>query len=189
MQQTEPRLDLPTRVFHLGLVVFGVWAWWIGEDAGDYHKPEHAGYVLHMYVGLAFSAFLLLRLVWGFFGPRESRFSTWLPYTRERLAYAWQDLRMLARFRMPEPVTHRGLNAVVQGLGLLLFTWQGASGSLMAMLIVPGQRTTGWLSVVREIHHEWGGVWIPTYLALHVGAAVLHAFTGRQIWKKMIFLG
>lgn len=188
MTNSPAKLDVPTRVLHLGLVVFGVWAWWIGEDAHDYHKPDHSGYVLHMYVGLAFSAFLLSRLAWGFVGPRESRFSAWLPYTRERLAYAWADLRTFARLRIPEPVTHRGLNALVQGLGLLLFTWQGVSGTLMAILVVPGERTSGWLSVVREIHHEWGGVWIPAYLALHVGAAVLHSLAGRQIWKKMIFL-
>ncbi|HSN16682.1 MAG TPA: cytochrome b/b6 domain-containing protein [Gammaproteobacteria bacterium] len=187
MQKTEPKLDIPTRIFHLGLLVFGVWAWWIGEDAGDYRKPDHSGYTLHMYVGLIFTGFLALRLIWGFFGPRESRFSTWLPYTRERLAAAGADLRALFRFRMPEPVTHRGLNAVVQGLGLLLFTWQGASGTLMSILIVPGQRATGWLHDVMELHQA-ASVWIPTYLVLHVGAAVLHAFTGHQIWRKMIFL-
>jgi cytochrome b len=141
-----------------------------------------------MYIGLAFSAFLLLRLVWGFVGPRASRFSAWVPYTRERLGYVRDDLRTLLRLRMPEPATHRGLNGLVQSLGLLLFTWQGASGALMALLVVPGERTHGWLSVVREVHHEWGGIWIPAYLVLHVGAAVLHALTGRQIWKKMIFL-
>ena len=187
MQKSEPKLDVPTRILHLGLLFFGVWAWWIGEDAGDYHKPDHSGYTLHMYVGLIFTGFLALRLLWGLIGPRESRFSTWLPYTRERLQYAWQDIRALMRFKIPEPVTHRGLNAVVQGLGLLLFTWQGTSGTLMSILIVPGQRVTGWLHDVKELHQA-ASVWIPTYLVLHVGAAVLHAFTGRQIWRKMIFL-
>lgn len=188
MQQTENRLDVPTRVFHLGLVVFGVAAWWLGEDADDYHRADHSGYTLHMYVGLAFTAFLLLRLIWGFVGPRELRFSAWLPYTRERLAYVKEDLRTLARFKLPEPVTHRGFNALVQGLGIILFTWQGASGALMSLLITPGEKTHGWLSVMREVHQEWGAIWIPTYLALHVGAAVLHAFTGKHIWRKMVFL-
>lgn len=182
------KLDVPTRVFHLGLVVFGVWAWWIGDEAGDYHKPDHSHYLLHMWVGITFTVFLILRLVWGFFGPKESRFTTWMPVTRERLAAVWTDIRTLTRFRMPAPVTHRGLNAAVQGLGLLLFTWQGVSGTLMAILITPGERTTGWLSAMREIHQEGGAVWIPTYLALHVGAAALHAMTGHQIWRKMIFL-
>ena len=188
MQAGGVKLDIPTRILHIGLVVFGVWAWWIGEDAHDYDKADHSGFMLHMYVGLTFASFLLLRLVWGFAGPRELRFSAWFPWNSARFAYVKADVRTLMAFKLPEPVTHRGLNALVQSLGLVLFTWQGASGALMSMLIVPGERTEGWLSLVREIHHEWGGVWIPAYLVLHVGASVLHAFKGQHIWKKMIFL-
>ncbi|HEY4128883.1 MAG TPA: cytochrome b/b6 domain-containing protein [Gammaproteobacteria bacterium] len=187
MASQDVKLDVPARLLHIGLAVFGTWAWWIGEDAGDYHKPDHPGYTLHMYVGLAFTAILTLRLLYGFFGPRTLRFSAWMPYTRERLAYVQQDLQRLSRFKIPEPVTHRGLNAMVQSLGLLLFTWQGASGALMSLLIVPGERATGWLHTLKEVHQA-GSVWIPTYLGLHVGAAVLHALTGRQIWRKMVFL-
>ena len=188
MNTANVRLDIPTRVLHVGLVVFGVWAWWIGEEAHDYHKPDHAGYILHMYVGLTFAAFLLLRLAWGFIGPKELRFSAWFPWNRERFAYVKDDVRTLMRFKLPEPVTHRGLNALVQSLGIVLFTWQGASGALMSMLIVPGERTEGWLSLVREVHHEGGGIWIPAYLGLHVGASALHALSGQHIWKKMAFL-
>lgn len=187
MQVSAPRLDVPTRILHLGLLVFGTWAWWIGDDAHDYRRPVHDGYDLHMYVGLVFTGFLALRLLWGFFGPRGSRFSTWLPYTRARLALVAADLRTLARLKLPMPVTHQGLNALVQSLGLLLFTWQGASGTLMALLIVPGQRATGWLHQIQELHGS-ASVWIPIYFVLHIGAAVLHALTGHQIWRKMIFI-
>ena len=187
MEQSGVKLDTPTRVLHLGLLVFGVWAWWIGEDAGDYHKPVHDGYTLHLYVGLCFASFLLLRLIWGFVGPRALRFSAWFPWTRERFAYVKADVRTLMRFKLPEPVTHRGLNAFVQSLGLVLFTWQGASGTLMSMTLTPGVRAVGWVHDLKEIH-QFASVWIPTYLALHVGAAALHAFTGKHIWKKMIFL-
>jgi cytochrome b len=181
------KLDHTTRVLHLGLLVFGVWAWRIGEDAGDYHKPLHPGFTLHMYVGLAFTAVLLLRLLYGLLGPREQRFSTWMPYTRVRWAKVQADLTALKGLKLPEPATHQGLNAAVQSLGLLLFTWQGLSGTLMSIAITPGERVTGWLHAVKEIH-QWSQFWIPAYLALHVGAAVLHALTGRHIWKKMVFM-
>jgi cytochrome b len=180
-------LDVPTRIMHLGLAVFGVWAWWLGEDAGDYHRTNHSGYVFHMWIGLIFTAFLAARLAYGFFGPRALRFSAWMPYTRERFAAAIDDLRTTAKMRMPAPVTHHGLNALVQSLGLLLFTWQGVSGTIMSLLITPGVRNTGWLHDLQEVHAA-ASVWIPGYLILHVGAVVLHALTGHQIWKKMLFL-
>jgi cytochrome b len=187
MADSGVKLDVPTRALHLGLLVSGTWAWWIGEDAGDYHKPVHDGYTLHLYVGLTFAAFLALRLLYGFFGPQALRFTAWVPWTRERFAAVEADVRTLLRFQMPEPVTHRGLNAMVQSLGLLFFTWQAASGTLMSMTLVPGQRAVGWLHDLKEVH-QTASVWIPTYLVLHAGAAVLHAFTGKHIWKKMVFL-
>jgi cytochrome b len=181
------KLDIPTRIMHLGLAFFGVWAWWLGDGAHDYHRADHSGYIWHMYVGLAFSAFLAARLAYGFFGPRALRFSAWVPYTRARLSAAITDLRTFSGFRVPEPVTHQGLNALVQSLALLLFTWQGISGTLMSMLITPGERVHGWLHTLQDIHGI-ASVWIPGYLILHVGAVVLHALTGHQIWKKMLFL-
>jgi len=181
------KLDHTTRVLHLGLLVFGVWAWWIGEDAADYNKALHPNFTLHMYVGLAFTAVLSLRLLYGFLGPRAQRFSAWVPYTRARWAKVRADMQSLRHLKLPEPVTHQGLNAAVQSLGLLLFTWQGLSGTCMSIALTPGERATGWLHDLKEVH-QWAQFWIPAYLALHVGAAVLHAITGRHIWKKMVFM-
>ncbi|HET7174974.1 MAG TPA: cytochrome b/b6 domain-containing protein [Gammaproteobacteria bacterium] len=181
------KLDIPTRVLHFGVAFFGTWAWWIGEDAGDYHKPLHPNYTLHECVGLTFGAVLALRLLYGFFGPKSQRFSAWMPYTRERFARVKEDLRLLLRFKMPEPAIHRGLNAAVQSLGLLLFTWQAICGTVLSLYIIPGTRAVGWLHTLKELH-QTASVWIPTYLALHIGATVLHALTGRQIWKKMVFM-
>jgi cytochrome b len=69
----------------------------------------------------------------------------------------------------------------------LLFTWLSASGVVIAMLVQPGERLTGWAHALKETH-EAAGEAIPVYLVLHVGAVVLHAFHGKQIWKKMIFM-
>jgi cytochrome b len=188
MDTLQPaKLDLTTRILHLGLAVFGTWAWWLGDGAHDYHHADHSGYTFHMWIGLSFTAFLVARLGYGFFGPRALRFNAWVPYTRARFAFVIQDLRTLLQFRVPTPVSHQGLNAAVLSLALLLFTWQGTSGVIMSLAITPGVRTTGWLHLLKEIHAT-AGVWIPVYLVLHVGAVVLHALTGHQIWKKMLFL-
>lgn len=187
MADTGVKLDVPTRVLHVGVAVLGTWAWWIGDAAGDYHKPVHPNFTLHEYVGLAFTTVLALRLAYGFFGPKALRFSAWVPYTRERWAAVNEDLRSLLHFHVPEPRVHRGLNAALQSLGLLLFTWQAACGTLLSIYLVPGQRATGWIHTLKELH-QLASVWIPAYLVLHIGATLLHAFTGRQIWKKMVFM-
>ena len=138
MNDQALKLDVPSRVLHVGLAVFGTWAWWIGEDAGDYHKPVHDGYTLHLYVGLTFAAILATRLLYGFLGPKDMRFSAWFPWNAARFEYVKADLRTLMRFKFPDPKLHRGLNAFVQSLGVVLFTWQGISGTVMSMTLVPG---------------------------------------------------
>ncbi len=61
-------LDRVTRFLHLGLAVFGVWAWligsgWIGAGAADYERPDHFWYIQHRWVGITFTVFLLARIL------------------------------------------------------------------------------------------------------------------------------
>ena len=37
-------LDVFTRVIHLGMMIFGVLAWMVGDWAGDYEHAKHIGY-------------------------------------------------------------------------------------------------------------------------------------------------
>ena len=43
------------------------------------------------------------------------------------------------------------------------------------------------MHVIEEIHEIGEGL-IPVFLVLHVGAVILHALFGRQLWRPMIFL-
>ncbi len=76
---------------------------------------------------------------------------------------------------------------VVQTFGLLVFTWMGLTGGLMFFLLVPGQEARGVVHAIQEIHEIGEGL-IPVFLVLHVGAVILHALSGRHLWRKMIFL-
>ncbi len=185
-------LDVVTRILHLGLAVFGVWAWlvgsgWIGAGAGDYDKPDHFWYLQHRLVGIVFTAFLFARIVWGLVGPASARFVDWVPWTRARLKPAIEDVRALLRLRIPERPTHVGLSGLVQALGLLLFLWLGVSGLSNAIMITPGVKLEGWPRVIKH-WHEIGDVLVPLYLVLHVGGTVAHSLAGKQVWKKMLFL-
>lgn len=187
MSAPEEPLDRATRLLHLGLAVFGVWAWWIGDRAGDYKRVAHSGYTQHMWVGIAFTAFLLARIVWGLAGPESARFAKWVPWNAARFRLVTEDLRTLLRFHVPDRPSHLGLAGLVQALGLLAFLWLGASGVLLALTITPGIPVIGWVHAIKELH-EIGKVLVPVYLVLHVGAVVLHAIAGKPIWKKMLFL-
>lgn len=183
----EQSLDGVTRFLHLGLVVFGVWAWWIGDNAGDYKLANHLWYTQHLWVGITFTVFLLARIAWGIVGPASARFGTWVPWNAARFSLVIEDLRTLARLRVPERPAHQGLSGLVQALGLAAFLWLGLSGLALSVLIEPGSKLVGWPHALKELH-EIGEVLVPAYLVLHVGAVLLHSLTGRQVWRKMVFL-
>ena len=186
-------LDVVTRLLHLGLAVFGVWAWlvgsgWIGAGAADYEKPDHFWYLQHRWVGITFTVFLLARILWGFVGPANVRFVNWVPWTRERMRPVVEDVRSLLHLRIPERPTHVGLSGFVEVLGLLVFLWLALSGLSNALTITPGVKlTAAWPHFIKH-WHQIGNVLVPVYLILHVGGTVAHSVVGKQVWKKMLFL-
>ena len=186
-------LDGVTRLLHLGLAVFGIWAWlvgsgWIGAGAADYEKPDHYWYLQHRWVGITFTVFLLARILWGFVGPASARFANWVPWTRERMRPVVEDVRSLLHLRIPDRPTHVGLSGFVEALGLLVFLWLALSGLSNAITITPGVKlTAAWPHFIKH-WHQIGNVLVPAYLILHVGGTVAHSVLGKQVWKKMLFL-
>src|SRR5690349_12467488 len=109
MQDHAVKLDIPTRVLHLGLALFGLAACWSGEDANDFAKPEHGGYTLHLWLGIGMAVFVTLRLGWGLAGPAGARFANWMPWNAARFKLVTDDLRGLLKLRLPERESHEGV--------------------------------------------------------------------------------
>lgn len=168
------------RVLHLGLVVFGISAFLTGELA----EEEEAiwGYLVHAYLGLALTLFVVSRAVVGVAGPKAARFSSWVPFTAERFRVVIDDIKQLLRFRVPEHRRHEGLSALVHVFGLLLFLWMGLTGT--ALFIIGDVETSLAGKLIAEVH-EVGESLIPLYLFLHVGAVVLHTLLGHRILQRM----
>ncbi len=183
----EPPLDASAIVVHLGLASFGITAWLSGGLADDYKKAEHAGFTLHSWIGMGLAFFISLRIVMGICGPRHLRFTQWVPFTRERLQWVRKDIMGLLRLRLPERPLHMGLAGLVQTLGLLVFLLMALSGSFLFFTLVPGQKATGLVHTVKEVH-ETGQFLIPLFLSMHGGAVIAHALRGRHLWRKMFFL-
>lgn len=180
-------IDVVTRALHLLLVVFGVAAWLSG-DLSDYEERGFSlGFTLHRWVGIAASSAVGLRIIWGAIGPRGARFSSWTPLTRKRWRLVLEDMGMLLRLRLPERAAHEGLAGVVQSFGVLVFAWTAATGSVLFFWLEPGVRPGFWLDLVKELHGV-AETLIPVFLAVHVGATVVHALAGNTRWRRMLFL-
>jgi cytochrome b len=174
------------RVWHLAMVVLCLGAWLTGDLADDYKKFEHTGFIIHGWLGMALAGAVFLYLGYGLIGPRHSRFAQWFPFTRARLRQAGSELAGLVRFRLPEHRRHQGLASLVLFLGMLIFFWLAATGSLLYFFIEPGSKVSGVLHAVKEAH-EIGEVLIPLYLGVHIGAVIAHSLTGKQVWEEMFF--
>lgn len=180
--------DAPTRLIHLLLAVFGIAALITGQFAGDYRRAMHAGYDIHRWIGLAMALALCLRMLSGLVGPRAMRFVNWVPLTRARLRLVAEDLACVTRLRLPVRDEHQGLAALIQAMGLAAFMWMALSGALLFVFLMPGARATGWLGGVKELH-EAGQPVVIAYIAIHVGAVVMHALAGQSIWRRMLLWG
>ena len=181
---TTAPYDFPTRLIHFLLAALGVAALVSGQFAGDYRRAAHPGFDIHREIGLAMAVAIAVRLAWGLVAPGEARFSLWVPFTRERLRLARQDMRDLARLRLPSNAGHAGLAGVVQSLGLLAFLWMAVTGAALYAYLEPGARVSGWLRAVKELH-EGGQAVVLAYLVVHVGAVLAHAIAGEPLWRRI----
>ena len=172
--------------WHLTIVVLCFAAWLTGDIADDYKKLEYTGFIIHGYLGMALSVAVFIYLGYGIAGPRQFRFSKWLPFTGERLRQARYDLADLVRFKLPEHKRRQGVAGLVQFFGILLFFWLASTGSLLYFFVEPGSKVRGLMHTVKEAH-EVGGILIPLYLGLHIGAVIAHSLTGNHVWKEIFF--
>jgi cytochrome b len=161
---------------HSGLAVFGVTAYLTAELA---ENPDTLGYLLHAYLGLTLLIFLLSRYLYGFWGKQLFRFSHWFPYNKAFFTTILEDIHVVKTLKLPERQDHKGVAGLVQAFGLLVFTWMAITGALMFIPNIPA------LSLWTELH-EYGEVLVPLFLAIHVGAVVLHLITGQNILSRMI---
>jgi cytochrome b len=182
------RNDLgPFSIFiHLGLLVFGLSAALTGLSADDYKKMEHLGFTVHSWLSLGLAGFLGLRIITGIIGPRNVRFSHWIPVTSARIKLVMEDIAGLLRFHMPERPVHQGLAGVVETFGLLALL-MAATGGYLYLFLEPGHKAIGLVHDIKELH-EAASVLIPMFLSLHAGAVIMHALTGNRLWKKIFFI-
>ncbi|MEZ5684513.1 MAG: cytochrome b/b6 domain-containing protein [Paracoccaceae bacterium] len=73
--------DPVVRLFHWALVISFFAAWGLGKFGPDQMT-------LHFYAGYTIGALVVLRIIWGFVGPRPARFTSFVKGPSAILAYA-----------------------------------------------------------------------------------------------------
>lgn len=112
--------DLPTRLFHWGLVLL---------VAVAIVSAKLDRMAIHMLAGEAVLALLLFRLVWGLIGSQTARFSDFVAGPRAVLGYAAGLLRKGGAGPAPRPVLgHNPLGGLMVLLMLAALTTQAVSG-------------------------------------------------------------
>jgi cytochrome b len=154
------------RIFHWSLVGLFVLAFATGDETEG----------LHLTAGYAIAGLVLVRIVWGFVGPRHARFSDFVRTPREVTDY----VRSAIRLRAPRYLGHNPAG------GAMII-------ALLTMLI--GISATGFMMTTDAF---WGAQWVEDLnkgvvyatlglIALHVGGVVFASIEhGENLLKAMI---
>lgn len=152
--------DPLVRLFHLSLAVVFVANYFLNEAGDDWHS----------WLGYYASAWLLLRLVWGFTGPRSACWADFWP-TRARLA---EHLSALRHGRSLHRLGHSPLGALVMLLMMTAVAVLGLTGFLMQE--VDALWGVDWPMTL----HSWIADGLLALVGLHLAAALYESLRLRE---------
>ncbi|MAD44840.1 MAG: hypothetical protein CMI02_12120 [Oceanospirillaceae bacterium] len=109
--------DLFVRLFHWALVFFIGFAWWTGEQGGEWMQ-------WHMRCGYAVLGLVIFRLMWGFIGSFYARFTHFIYSPKNTLSY----IRALLKRQEPVYASHNPVGGWAVVLLLLLCAVQAGTG-------------------------------------------------------------
>jgi cytochrome b len=142
--------DLFVRIFHW-TVAIGFFVAYVSEDA----------LTVHVWAGYLVGGLVLLRIVWGFVGPRHARFADFLFSPFKILSYTWSLLTLRGRERY---VGHSPAGAgmvyalllgmlVITGSGLVLYAIEENAGPLAGVV---GAGPSGATPAMGEAERAYG---------------------------------
>ncbi|MGB5485681.1 cytochrome b/b6 domain-containing protein, partial [Parasphingorhabdus sp.] len=133
--------DLPTRIFHWGLLVLIVVAWITGEEEGQ-------AAAIHRYAGEAIAGLIVFRVIWGFLGGERARFSDFIAGPTKVIA-------QISDLFSSKPEKHLGHNPL------------GSFSVFLLLLTVSGIVVTGLFSSSDGITGPFAGIWGQNLSEIH----------------------
>ncbi|WP_340149423.1 cytochrome b/b6 domain-containing protein [uncultured Sneathiella sp.] len=183
--------DRFSRLLHL-LFAVGITAQLLVSNVMEEPDDGYPGdffYEIHERIGVSILALLVIYWLWSLLrrGPlRLGHLFPWLSAAGRRALI--EDIRRyisaILTVTLPGTKEPSPLAGAIQGLGLLVATGMAASGSVIFFFAPETGELRGALHEVEDIHEAFG-VLMWTYLALHVGAALLHEIFGQRILFQM----
>jgi cytochrome b len=176
---TEAVWDLLVRVAH----------WTIVAGFFIAYFTEEGALTFHVWAGYAVGVVVLLRIVWGFVGPKHARFSDFLYRPSKVVAY----LRDLLAFRGQRYLGHSpaggamvlillvGLMATV-GSGLVLYAIEEHAGPLAGIV------TAGSEALWEEVHEVAANLTL-VLVCFHVAGVLLASFVHRENLARAMVTG
>ena len=160
--------DVFFRIFHWSLVALFVTAFL----TPDFSETIHQG------AGYAIAALLVMRIVWGFTGPRHARFSDFVRGPRETLNFLRDTLYLRAkRYLGHNPAGGEMVIALIASVAATCF-----SGYLMTLDYFWGVK---WIEEVHEAC-AWGCV---ALIGLHVLGVIVASLEHREFLVGAMFTG
>lgn len=144
--------DPLVRLFHWSLVAIFISNYFINEEGEDWHQ----------WLGYIAVGWLVIRLVWGFIGPRAARWSDFFP-TPKRIR---SHLHAIGAGETVHRMGHSPLGALVMIAMLLCVAALGATGYMMEEI------DYFWGEDWLEETHEWLANSLLALVILHVSAAI-----------------
>ncbi|MEO5345905.1 MAG: cytochrome b/b6 domain-containing protein [Magnetococcus sp. YQC-9] len=145
-------------------------------------RPGDAFYAVHESWGVILLGLLVIHWIWRLIQTSPVPFKRFFPwFSLEGWRAVWADgqhhLAHIQQLRLPNETTPGALVCAVQGLGVLVATLLGITGTIFLIYVEPNVRPAGWLHAIKELH-EGLGVAMWGYLGLHAGMGILHQLAG-----------
>jgi len=175
--------DLFVRMFHWSLVLMFVMVWFTGEFSVD---------DLHSWFGYAVALLIAARVVWGFIGSANARFSSFIYSPGETVAYLASVLKNNPKhFASHNPAGALMVFALLAGLtlavvsGFLFEAWGEYEGPLWTMHVTVSDAVGRLARTVHELLPEI----LLTMAGLHLLGVVLATIQHKENFVRSMLTG
>ncbi|MCE9685302.1 cytochrome b/b6 domain-containing protein [Shewanella sp. AS16] len=169
--------DLPTRVFHWGMVLLLVGLWW-SADAGEMQWHQLLAYTLLVFIGF--------RILWGFVGSDTARFKQFVHGPKRVIDY----LKSGRGGELPATLGHNPLGGYMVLMLIFTLSLQLATGLFATDEIFTEGPLYSWVSAETASSLTWlhkqNFLLILGLAAIHLAAVALHWFKGDKLVWAMV---